>query len=85
LLGFSKEGRNNQQCLEGAFGWLAFLSSDVSRRQVGAALDGQRADAFQRNNLASLENTILTAIAASVQMRVASLVLPEREYQLIVT
>ena len=37
------------------------------------------------HNLAFCGGTILTAIAAAVRMQVASLVLPEREYQLIVT
>ena len=37
FLGLSKEGCNNQQCLELAFGWLVLEAAEVSRRWFGAA------------------------------------------------
>jgi hypothetical protein len=46
LLGFLEKRRNNQQGLELAFGWLAFLLLNVTRRQIEAAEDGQLVDAF---------------------------------------
>jgi hypothetical protein len=46
LLGFLEKRRNNQQGLELAFGWLALSLSNVTRRSIEAAEDGQPVDAF---------------------------------------
>jgi hypothetical protein len=66
-----QQGRlNNQQALEGAFGVFCLLSEDVTGSCLGRR-NRQDVNALGGHNLAG--------------RRLLSLVLPEREYQLIVT